>query len=652
MSETEFNEQFFEQFLDDYFAESDTHLQSVRRNLLAFDDSLTAGRPVEKGILNDLFRSFHTLKGISAMANVAAAETLAHYMESYLRLLRDGQTGFTEEGLTALIESTRKLEEIVAARRANAEIPPIAAEIELLESFSGAEGTGESPAAREPEPAPSTALSADASHYLFTFAPSAELAGRGINVNSVRERLQTLGAIRKSTPSVREGGRIVFEFVVETAAEESVFEDWEADGLDFEKLENLSGPPGNEREAEVSEPQKSGLFGQLNVVRVDLSRLDELMLMVGELVISRARLTDRLRRLEDKLPSGEWRDLQEINHTIGRQLRNLRDGVMRVRMIPIGEIFERMQFAVRDLAREGGKRIRLEITGKNTEVDKLLVERMLDPLLHLVRNAVSHGIEETATRESKGKPPEGRIKLHAATIGETVEIEIGDDGRGIDRKAVARRARKLGLLAAGELRDDALLLEILCAPGFSTREEADKTSGRGVGMDIVRRTVEGLGGLIKLETAKDKGTTFRIQLPLTLAIADALIVAAGGERFAVPQSTVREVIEVERTAVREFENNEVIEYRGAALPIVRLARLFALEERPRPAFHAFVVGEGRQAVGVAVDRVLGQNEIVIRAINDPLAQVPGISGATELGDGRVVLILDVAAIMRRLKQKL
>lgn len=656
MPENEFNAQFFEQFLDDYFAESDEHLRSVRRNLLSLEDSMAAGRAIEKNTLNELFRSFHTLKGISAMASVSAAETLAHYMESYLRLLRDGQAAFTEEGLNALIESTRKLEEIVAARRAGDEIPQIEAEINLLESFAVIVGFGETDVSNAPEP--ETELTdnqeptAETPLYLFTFASAPELAERSINVNSVRERLQTIGTIQKSTPSVKEGGKIVFEFTVETVADESVFKDWQADGISFERIERTVPDAEIIGETTVSESQKSGLFGQTNVVRVDLSRLDELMLMVGELVISRAKLAEQIKHIENKLSAGEWRSLQEISHAVERQLRNLRDGVMRVRMIPIGEIFERMQFAVRDLARETGKQIKLEITGENTEVDKLLVERMLDPLLHLVRNAVSHGIESIPIRQAQGKPPEGKIRLHAATVGETVLIEITDDGRGIDRKMVAERAQKRGLLKANEDLDDAMLLEILCTPGFSTQEVADKTSGRGVGMDVVKRTIDELGGSATLETETGKGTKFQIQLPLTLAIADALIVAVGGERYAVPQGNVREVIEIERAAVRQFENNEVIEYRGAALPIVRLARLFELEEKYQGAFHAFVVGEGKQAVAVAVDRILGQTEIVIRAIRDPLAQTPGISGATELGDGRVVLILDVSAITRRLKQKI
>jgi two-component system chemotaxis sensor kinase CheA len=411
-------------------------------------------------------------------------------MESYLRLLRDNQATFTEDGLNALIESTKKLEEIVTARRANGEIPPIDAEVGRLESFSSDQRPRDENAADESQTPETLTASAARGQYLFTFAPSTELAERGVNVNSVRERLLAIGTIHKSTPSVKGNGKIAFEFIVETAADESGFGDWKADGIDFEKIEGPPAAPPINKEADVSESRKSGLFGQLNVVRVDLSRLDELMLLVGELVISRAKLTEQLRRLENKLPGGDWRDLHEVNHMIERQLRALRDGVLRVRMIPIGEIFERMQFAVRDLARENARQVRLEITGKNTEVDKLLVERMLDPLLHLVRNAVAHGIEDAAARRSKGKPPEGEIRLHAATVGETVEIEISDDGRGIDRQEIARRARKLGFSEQTEIRDDRQLLEILCAPGFSTREEVDKTSGRGVGMDVVRRTVE------------------------------------------------------------------------------------------------------------------------------------------------------------------
>jgi two-component system chemotaxis sensor kinase CheA len=265
--------------------------------------------------------------------------------------------------------------------------------------------------------------------------------------------------------------------------------------------------------------------------------------------------------------------------------------------------------------------------------------------MHLVRNAVSHGLERADERAAQGKRAEGKITLRAATSGESVLIEIADDGRGIDQERVAVRAQAKGLIAAGAQLDDAALLELICAPGFSTRDEADRGSGRGVGMDVVRNTVEELGGTISLRTKSGEGTRFTIELPLTLAIAEALIVSVEGQRFAVPQSAVQEVIEVETSSVKVLENNEIISYRNGVLPLVRLARLFDLDEgQERESFHVFVIGSGAAALGVAVDRIIGQREIVVRGINDPLVQVAGIAGATELGDERVVLILDVAAL--------
>jgi two-component system chemotaxis sensor kinase CheA len=313
-------------------------------------------------------------------------------------------------------------------------------------------------------------------------------------------------------------------------------------------------------------------------------------------------------------------------------------------MVQVGEIFERMKFVVRDLSRESGKEIRLELRGQETEIDKFLVERMTDPLLHLVRNAVSHGLETVEERVAQGKPPGGTITLRAAASGDNVLIEIADDGRGIDEERTAERARALGLIAGDVRPDEALLLKLICTPGFSTREEADRVSGRGVGMDVVCSTVEELGGTLTLTTEKTRGTRFTIELPLTLAIADALIASVGGQRFAFPQAVVREIIEVEASAVKVLENNEIISYRGGVLPLLRLARLFGLDEAAPGAFHVFVIGSGASAVGLAVDRAIGQREIVVRGLNDPLVKVRGVAGATDLGDGRVVLILDVAAL--------
>jgi two-component system chemotaxis sensor kinase CheA len=647
--EIEFNAQFFEQFLDDYLAEADEHLRSLRRNILDLEDSLSTGHALKKTTLDELFRSFHTLKGISAMAGVSAAEAMAHTMESYLRPLRDGQSQFSEQGLSALSRGTKKLEEIVAAKRTGAPPPSIVEETELLESVTAEESSTSALPEVSTEAAPATA--GGSLQYLFTFTSAKELAARDINVNSVRERLQRIGTITKSSPKVRDGGQVVFEFAVETSQDPVEFDGWSEDGIDYELIQPASGATITNPVDAENEIASAVLAGS-NVVRVDLSRLDDLMRMLGELVISRAKLAEHLKKIGDDLGSELRSSLDETNHTIELQLRNLRDAIMRTRMSPIGEVFERLEFAVRDLARESGKKVRLQITGESTEVDKMLVETVLDPLLHLVRNAVSHGIENPDVRTAKGKPDYGTIRLDAKTIGETVLLEVSDDGVGVDRERVHARARERGVLNRRDVNDDAALLDVLCTAGFSTRDRADKASGRGVGMDVVRRAIDELNGTITIGTAPGKGTSFKIQFPLTLAIADALIVSVDGQRFAVPQAGVMEVIEVEQTSVSRFENNEIIDHRGTSMPLIRLSKLFALEDGYKDVFHAFVVGEGKQAVGIAVDRVIGQAEIVIRALSDSLTHVPGISGATELGDGRIVLILDVPTVTRRLRHAL
>ena len=379
-------------------------------------------------------------------------------------------------------------------------------------------------------------------------------------------------------------------------------------------------------------------------MRVDLDRLDELMRIVGELVISRTRLEDQLTELKRVTPPAAWRSLQETSLSMGRQLRDLRESVMRVRMVQIGEIFERMTFVVRDLARESGKKVIVQLSGGETEIDKFLVERMMDPFMHLVRNAVSHGLETVGEREAQGKRSEGLLSLSAMTAGERIVVKIADDGRGIDRNLVLARAKESGLSQGKSEIDDDELLNLICTPGLSTRDEADRESGRGVGMDVVKKAIEELGGRIMLATRVGEGTTFTIELPLTLAIAEALIVSVNGQRFAVPQSAVREVLEVESTSTRVLENNEIISYRGKVLPLIRLARVFEMDHQRADSFHVLVIGEEANAVGLAVDRILGQREIVVRAIKDPLAQSKGIAGATELGDQRAVLILDISAL--------
>ena len=663
---------FFAQFLDDYFAECDEHLTLVRRHLLALEEQ--AGRAdADPSLLDELFRSFHTLKGISAMVDLSEAEQLAHHMESYLRALRQKEARLDVSGVETLMAATTLLEQVIAARRRDETAPPIAPAVARLRALHREDGAtteqpapsrnaGVSAAGAEPERSPAQAPGpANPSEHTrvwrFEFVPTPALSERGVNVNSVRARLQGLGEILQAAPRVRGEGGIAFEFVVAAGVEESAFAGWQEDNLTYAPVEEAipeatassptaeqAAPGSDEHPRADSAAPAATMLAPSNVVRVDLARLDELMRLIGELVTSRARLDESLRHLQRRVAPAEWRSLQETTLAMSRQLRDLREGVMRVRMVQVGEIFERMRFVVRDLARESGKEIRLELLGQETEIDKFLVERMMDPLLHLVRNAVSHGLETVGERAAAGKPPQGKITLRAATSGDNVLIEIADDGRGIDAELVAARARERGLVAGDARLDEALLLELICAPGFSTRDEADRASGRGVGMDVVCSTVEELGGTLAMATGKGEGTRFRVELPLTLAIADAILATVGGQRFAFPQTVVREIVEVEASSVRVLENNEIVSYRGGVLPLVRLARLFGLEEAKGSSFHVFVIGGGASAVGLAVDRAVGQREVVVRGLNDPLVKVAGVAGATDLGDGRVVLILDAAAL--------
>jgi two-component system chemotaxis sensor kinase CheA len=328
-----------------------------------------------------------------------------------------------------------------------------------------------------------------------------------------------------------------------------------------------------------------------------------------------------------------------------RQLRDLREGVMRVRMVSVREVFARMQFVVRDLVRELGKQAMLHFSGEETQIDKYVVERIMDPLLHLVRNAVSHGLESAEERLAAHKPVQGRIDLRAKTTGETVMIEVEDDGCGIDADAVLARAKSRGIVTPMASDDMQTLLDVLCVPGFSTRDEADRASGRGVGMDVVRRVVEEMGGSVSLDTVVGRGTRFLIQLPLTLAITDALVVKVADQRYAVPQAAVREVLHSEWGQTRQIENNELLRFHGGVLPLFRMSHFCRTEANAGP-FYALVIGEGAHALGLVVDRVLGLREVVVRPLTDRLVKVPGIAGATELGDGQVVLILDAANLIR------
>jgi two-component system chemotaxis sensor kinase CheA len=679
----------FEHFLDDFYVECDEHLSVARRTVLALEP-LVGREQVDRELLDTLFRSFHSIKGLSAMVALGESEQLAHRLESYLGLLRKGHAHLDAEGLEVLIAGVVAVEQVIAAKRDRAPMPEVATLLRRTDALVRPAGRSSPASAPPSQPAPASPpspqtklaeklaakIAAGGRAWNVEFVPSPEAAERGMNVNSVRSKLLELGSLEHSEPRIGSSGRVAFRFVLVTAGDEPpqleadpslsiapyvpevASQPQAAAGRNAPVAAPEAPPsaapastatPSNTAPSASSLSETSSLRGgpsthlvPANVVRVDLGRLDELMRMVGELVLSRGRLEDLLHKLNGSVSSTVRRSLEEINLGIERQLRDLREGVMRIRMVPVQEVFARMQFVVRDMAREQAKQVVLRLRGEDTQIDKFVVERMMDPLLHLVRNAVGHGLETSAERLAAGKPAQSRIDLRAATVGDTVVMEVEDDGRGIDARQVAARAAALGLPTLSPSADSAALLDLLCAPGFSTREEADRASGRGVGMDVVRRAVEELGGSLTLQTELGRGTRFVIRLPLTLAITDALIVGVGANRYAAPQVAVREIVEIQSSAITTLENNELLTYHGGALPLVRVGRFFGLADRPTATQHVLVVGEGSEALGLVVDRLLGLREVVVRPLTDKLVQVPGISGATELGDGEVVLILDVA----------
>lgn len=614
--------------LDDFYTECDELFGQMRTCLVALEQFGSRPAAETAATIETLYRCVHSFKGNCGIVGLRLAEQLAHATEDILRRLVRHETAITAVAVDLVGRSIHRLEQIAAAHRAHQPLPPIE---DLLPQAAADPGAAPVSPLRS-APAANVATHAN---WRATFAPAPTLDHRGVNVTSIRTRLAALGKIAKAAPIVRGDGTMVFEFSLTLAAPPAPadLEAWSADGVVFEPIAQESAPAS--APADLASPLS---LAPSHLVRVDLGRLDDLMRIMGELVIHRSRLDERIARLD-----GDRAPLQEVNAALARSLRDLRAAITRVRLVPIAEIFTRLPYVVRDLERESGKSVRLVVEGEGTEIDKYLVERLKEPLLHLVRNAVSHGIESPAERRAAHKPEQATLTLRAFSAGQTVTIEIRDDGRGLQARQILDRAAALGV-AVPDSPTDADLLALICQPGFSTRVQADHAAGRGVGMSVVQTTVRELGGLLSVESVAGRFTQFTLRLPLTLSIADTFIVSAGSQTCAVPQSFVEEVVQFEEDDVRTVKQTEVIPYRDGVLPIVRLARLLGVEKRAHARIPVLVIGSERGSTGLVVDRVHAQREVVVRPMPDLLLKVRGISGATELGDGRPVLILDPAAI--------
>ncbi|SPE51155.1 CheA signal transduction histidine kinase [Verrucomicrobia bacterium] len=641
------------ELLDEFFAEADEHLTGIREALIQLEASVGKPEP-DARILEELSLQIHSFKGISAIAGLAPGEAVAHAAEDLLRVLMRGKAVLTREGLESLAAAAQKLEQVVAAYRLRQPMPELASFLANLQQ----QCAPPSPSAAAPTLEPSSTSASDplllakieaakerGLLWKYSFSPSRELDAQGVNVNSVRKRLSSAGEILTGTPIVH-GTAITFEFLVATREAPADLSAWEAQGIRVQPADQLPAQPSPDAltaTPSLGEVESSPFLAPSHVVRVDLKRLDELMRITSELVIHRSRLDAQLGRLNGGAGRTDLSGVHEVSINLGRSLRELREAITRVRLVPVAEIFARMPFVVRDLARQTQKRVRLKFEGQATAIDKYLIERLKDPLLHLVRNAFSHGVEPPQERAAAGKPEEATIELKASTVGDSVVIQVRDDGQGIDPGAIVQRAAKLGL-ELPPTADQESILKILCATGFSTRDDADRAAGRGVGMAVVSAAVRDLGGHLALESTPGRGTQFTLRLPLTLAIAETLIVSAAGQTCAVPQSFVTEILHATEDQVQMVNGIEVIPFRAGVLPIVRLSGLFRLGGAAKPQRYLLVITSERGSVGLLTEEVLGRREVVVSALRDPLTRVPAVSGATELGDGKPVLILDGAAL--------
>jgi two-component system, chemotaxis family, sensor kinase CheA len=383
-------------------------------------------------------------------------------------------------------------------------------------------------------------------------------------------------------------------------------------------------------------------------IRVQTERLDDLLNLVGEMVITRTRLVtvgSELNGLESQ--NVVLNSLNETTVYLGRLMNELQESVMVMRMVPIGQVFSRFPRLIRDLARKTGKEIELVCYGEETELDKTIIEEIGNPLMHLIRNSIDHGLESTAERKKKGKSPQGKITIEAFHEGSHIIIAVTDDGKGIDLNAVKQKAISKGFISQSEELNDKDLANLIFLPGLSTATQVTDVSGRGVGMDAVKKSLVNLGGMLDIVTSQGKGTTFTIRLPLTLAIIQALLVDVGLETYAIPLGSVLETLKVQKREIKSVGGHAIIQLRGSTLPLISLQEHLGLNKPLQHNEFAYVVvvGFGEKRLGLMVDGLKGQQEIVIKSLGELLANVPGFSGATISGDGKVTLILDVGSLI-------
>ncbi len=681
------------QYMDMFLDESHEHLQSLNEGLLSLEENSD-----DVSVVNEIFRNAHTLKGMSATMGYNKIAELTHEMEDVLDLIRKEQLKLNEDIIDTLFKCLDSLEQMINSV-GDGEAEDVVDVTDLVAKLSSiSKGTPMPKAAdaaaeaapQEAADSPSIVLT-DIDKDVLKQAKESGMIGVHVQVTlaatcllksarsyMVMNALDELGDVIKSVPPAedleQEKFDHTFDVLLITAAEvkdveealESIseIEKVSVNVVDTEAKAEEQATPAEAPKAAEAKPQAKAPVKtpakapakkeaskkdaahhkhQSQSVRVDIDKLDTLMNLMGELVINKVRLEQ----------IGQTHRLAELTETLEQMDRvttDLQNIVMKVRMVPVSAVFNRFPRMVRDVSKELNKEINLTIEGEETELDRTVIDEIGDPIMHLLRNSLDHGVEHPDDREAKGKPRTGEVGLIARHEGNNVVIMVTDDGAGINADVIRRKAVEKGMISQEEADklDDADAVRLIFLPGFSTADKITDISGRGVGMDVVRSKIEALSGHVDVETKIDEGSVFKIKLPLTLAIIQAMLVKVQEEMYAIPLGSIDSTINIQPTDIKTVRNKEVIVLRGEIIPIIRMEETLQVPHvKDSDEIFVVVVHAGEAKAGIVVDNLIGQQEIVIKTLGNLFAGLKMFSGATVLGDGRVALILDVATMMQQ-----
>ncbi len=661
-----------DQSIRDFVSEAEDILENLENSISQLMDISTDDYR-KPDIINAIFRSAHSLKGLSGMLNLDNLSDLSHHIESLLDSIRLDKIALSSEVVDLLSYGVQLIVRMVHAVADGAGDGAVNRDDFLrdLERISSGQASREGPDLSEFVALPeglTEVLSEYEEHRfrdnidkrvpLYRVVCHLPLETFDVQLRELNNGIKEVGELLTTLPQTDGGeeGTIGFQLFFTSREEENLIrERLRLNGMTLEGVPYRSDGPSRpaaekqfpvEMERDLMEDEIKGVS---NSVRVDIAKLDNLMNLVGELVILRSNFTNIASRLKEVLievGSESLLELDKSNAEMEKKLVELRDSVMDIRMVPMGQLFSRLQRVSKKIARELNKKVTLEFSGGDTELDKMIMEEMVSPLLHMVRNSIDHGIEDAGERKAKGKPEIGQVRLSAYQQGNHVVLEVEDDGAGIDMEKVVQSGIRRGVLDEGVTYSEEDVVSLLFRPGFSTKDTATEISGRGVGMDVVRKELENIGGAVEIQSVKDKGTRVTLTLPITLAILQALMIRAGQRIFAVPLGSIEETIQLLPGDIKTMKGREVVNLRDRTLPLLRLEDIFnqPREDTGEETF-AIIIRMGNRTMGLAAGELLGKQDIVIKPLGETFSKTVGLAGAAELGDQSTVLVLDVAGLM-------